>query len=85
MRLCNILKLLLHILLAKGVKQTNKQSYLTWQSKSAFDLKKLNGQKMMFAIKDFFSICDQILSFLWIWSHLLKKSWDFFSLRLDFH
>ena len=27
----------------------------------------------MFPIKDFFSKCDQILSFLWIWSNLLKK------------
>ena len=32
------------------------------------------AQKMMFSIKDFFSKCDQILSFLRIWSHLLKKS-----------
>ena len=32
------------------------------------------AQKMMFSIKDFFSICDQIRSFLQIWSHLLKKS-----------
>ena len=31
-------------------------------------------QKMNFSIKDFFSKCDQIRSFLWIWSHLLKKS-----------
>ena len=31
-------------------------------------------QKMKFSIKDFFSKCDQILSFLRIWSHLLKKS-----------
>ena len=31
-------------------------------------------QKMMFFIKDFFSICDQIRSFLRIWSCLLKKS-----------
>ena len=29
---------------------------------------------MMFSIKDFFSKCDQIRSFLRIWSHLLKKS-----------
>ena len=29
---------------------------------------------MKFSIKDFFSICDQIRSFLRIWSHLLKKS-----------
>ena len=28
---------------------------------------------MKFPIKDFFSKCDQIRSFLWIWSHLLKK------------
>ena len=31
-------------------------------------------QKMKFFIKDYFSKCDQIRSFLWIWSHLLKKS-----------
>ena len=31
------------------------------------------AQKKFF-IKDFFSICDQICSFLRIWSHLLKKS-----------
>ena len=29
---------------------------------------------MKFSIKDFLSKCDQIRSFLWIWSHLLKKS-----------
>ena len=33
------------------------------------------AQKMKFSIKDFFSKCDQIHSFLRIWSHLLKKSW----------
>ena len=33
-----------------------------------------NAQKMKFSIKDFFSKCDQICSFLRIWSHLLKKS-----------
>ena len=32
------------------------------------------AQKMKFSIKDFFSKCDQIGSFLRIWSHLLKKS-----------
>ena len=31
-------------------------------------------QKMKFFIMDFFSKCDQIRSFLRIWSHLLKKS-----------
>ena len=29
---------------------------------------------MKFSIKDFFSKCDQIRSFLRIWLHLLKKS-----------
>ena len=29
---------------------------------------------MKFSINDFFSKCDQIHSFLRIWSHLLKKS-----------
>ena len=32
------------------------------------------AQKMKFSIKDFFSKCDQIRSFRWIWSHFLKKS-----------
>ena len=31
-------------------------------------------KKFKFSIKDFFSKCDQIRYFLWIWSHLLKKS-----------
>ena len=31
-------------------------------------------QKMKFSIKDFFRKCDQIRSFLSIWSHLMKKS-----------
>ena len=30
-------------------------------------------KKMKFSIKDFFSKCDQIHSFLRIWSHLPKK------------
>ena len=33
----------------------------------------LHYKKMKFSIKDFFSKCDQIRSFLRIWSHLLKK------------
>ena len=31
-------------------------------------------QNMKFSIKDFFSKCHQIRSFLRIWSHLLKNS-----------
>ena len=34
----------------------------------------VTGQKMKFSIKGLFSKCDQIRSFLQIWSHLLKKS-----------
>ena len=30
--------------------------------------------KMKFSIKDFFSKRDQIRKFMWIWSHLQKKS-----------
>ena len=32
------------------------------------------AKRMKFSIKDFFSECDQIRSFLRIWSHLLKKT-----------
>ena len=32
------------------------------------------AQKNEFSTKDFFSKCNQIFSFLRIWSHLLKKS-----------
>ena len=32
------------------------------------------ARKMKFSINDLFSKCDQIRSFLRIWSHLLKKS-----------
>ena len=38
------------------------------------DTRKTAAQKLKFSIKDFFSKCDQIRSFLPIWSHLLKKS-----------
>ena len=31
------------------------------------------AQKVKFPIKDFFSTCEQIRSFLWALSHLLKK------------
>ena len=31
-------------------------------------------KKMKFSIQNFFNKCDQIRRFLWIWSHLLKKS-----------
>ena len=34
----------------------------------------MTAQKMKFSIKDFFRKCDQIRSFLGMWSHILKKS-----------
>ena len=34
----------------------------------------LTAQNMKFSSKDFWSKCDQIRSFLRIWSHLLQKS-----------
>ena len=36
--------------------------------------KSCTAQKTKFYIKNFFSKCDQICSFLRIWSHLLKNS-----------
>ena len=32
------------------------------------------AQKMKVSIEDFFSKCNLILRYLWIWSHVLKKS-----------
>ena len=40
----------------------------------SIDFAVTTAQKMRFSIKDFFSKCDQIHSFLRIWSHSLKKS-----------
>ena len=34
----------------------------------------INAQKIRFSVKDFLSKCNQIHSFLWISSQLLKKS-----------
>ena len=36
--------------------------------------RRITAQKVKFSIKDFFSKCDQICSFLLIWSYFLKKS-----------
>ena len=46
---------------------------LTW-SIFMTQSKTCTAQKMKISIKDFFSKCDQIRSFLRSWSHLLKKS-----------
>ena len=42
--------------------------------KNIFGLTRYIAPKIKFSIKDFFSKCDQIGSFLRIWSHLPKKS-----------
>ena len=54
--------------------------YIDRNMKNSFYAKSINllreyitAQKMKFSIKDFFSKCDQIRSFIGIWSHLLKK------------
>ena len=39
-----------------------------------YDLVIITAQKMKFFIQDFFSKCDQIRTFVGIWSHLLRKS-----------
>ena len=44
--------------------------YLVFRFENDF----FTAREMKFSIKDFFSKCDQICSFLGIWSHLLKKS-----------
>ena len=46
----------------------------TFFKNSRDNLTQCTAQKMKFSIKDYFSKCDQIRSFLRIWSHLLKKS-----------
>ena len=43
-------------------------------SRAEFLTSILTAQKMKFSIEDSFCKCDQIRSFMWIWSHLLKKS-----------
>ena len=44
------------------------------ENESDYSYRINTAQKMKFSIKDFFSKCDQIRSFLQIWSHSLKKS-----------
>ena len=39
-----------------------------------YQISMITAQKIKFYVKDFFSKCDQIRSFLRLWSHLLKKS-----------
>ena len=69
-------RLLLLVLLAifKGLKKIVSKipNKLLWVQLSKFF--RITAQKQKFSIKDFSSKCDQIHSFLLIWSHLQKKS-----------
>ena len=46
------------------------KEYMNWDMIGVY----YTAQKIKFPIKDFFSKCDQIHSFLRLWSHLRKKS-----------
>ena len=62
--------LFLHRWLWVGIQKPSNYAWITlWKIGWVFHWTKMN-----FSIKDFFSKCDQISSFLRIWSHLLKKS-----------
>ena len=50
----------------------NRSSQFT--SRNITDQVIVTAQKMIFSMKNFFSKCDRIRSFLQIWPHLLKKS-----------
>ena len=45
-----------------------------WLWKYIIKQTKNTAQKIKFPIKHFFSKCDQICSFLWLWPNLLKKA-----------
>ena len=51
----------------------NFKSYYKIEKPRSAHLLFPTAQKMKFFIKDFFSKCDQICSFLKIWLHLLKR------------
>ena len=60
-----------------AIRTRNQFSQFWWiinQSKYSATKYMYTAQKWEFSINDFFSKCDQMRSFLRIWSHLLKKS-----------
>ena len=66
-----------YIIGIKNIKILLQKSYIIAcinEMKDVFKGAAITAQKMKFSIKDFFSTCDQIRSFLRIWPHLLKKS-----------
>ena len=69
----------------QDLKKLNSRQHLNESNWEKLDFKTLvekelskkassTAQKIKFSIKDFLSKCEQIRSFLRIWSHLLKKS-----------
>ena len=61
------------VLLAARKVNHNEALYILLKSPS-YLYRCITEQKMKFSIKDFFSKCDEIRRKLWIWLHLLKKS-----------
>ena len=52
----------------------NKNHFLSFLKGSHLPkIVKGTAQKVKFSMKDFFSKCDQIRGFLWIWSHLFTE------------
>ena len=69
------MKLIYWMLLKSTVKSRHKNSIsLRHSGVFLLTLNTYHSLHKKFSIKDFISTCDQIRSFLWIWSHLLKKS-----------
>ena len=60
--ICNTFQFVINILVVEGFYRYHENG------------KKYTAQKVKFPIKDFFSKCEQIRSFLRVWSHLPKKS-----------
>ena len=63
----------------KVIKRKGDKLYVKWKGygnsfNKWIDKTGIKRKKKKFSIKDFFSKCDQICSFLWILSHLLWKS-----------
>ena len=56
------------------VKEFPERQHTFQRHKNVTDEITYIAHKMKFFIKDFFSKCDHIRSFLWIWSYFLKNS-----------
>ena len=57
----------------KSVKLKQKSLFVISKGLSLAKNCKGTAQKVKFSMKDFFSKCDQIRGFLWIWSHLFTE------------